>query len=243
MSPSTTASSAKAASYTIQGRTVTMPCLVRDAGSASVVYLVDAAVAQRFVGDAFDVVEMMPGQAQLILGFVDYRDNDLGDYDEVMIVFMVRPKGAAQGDGVYIYKLPVNQSFTCEAGCTIWGFPKTVEDITIDYTPKSATCRLVMSGKHVFTLTLPRDPGASGETPDMEMNSYTYHDGGSVLPFSSGGNGTHLVAGGEGVVLTLGDHPIADELRQLGLPAAPVLIATWVEHFHGSFGVPEKIKA
>ncbi len=241
MSSSAIDSSAKVASYAIQGRTVTMPCLVRDAASASVIYLVDAGLAQRFVGDAFEVVEMMPGQTQLILGFVDYRDNDLGDYDEVMIVFMVRPKGTSQGDGVYIYKLPVNQSFTCEAGCTIWGFPKTVEDINIEYTPTGAKCRLEMGGKHVFTLSLPRDPAASGETPEMEMNSYTYLDGGSVLPFSSGGSGSHLVAGGEGVELTLGDHPIADELRELGLPAAPILIATWVEHFHGSFGVPNKI--
>jgi hypothetical protein len=223
-------------SYTIQGRTVTMPCIVRDAGSASVTYLVDAAVAQRFVGDAFDVVEMMPGQTQLVVGFVDYRDNDLGDYDEVMIVFMVRPKGASGGEGVHIYKLPVNQSFTCEAGCKIWGFPKTVENITVEYTPTSASCRLVMGGKHVFTLKVPRDAAATGEAPDMEMNSYTYLGGARVLAFSSGGRGAHLVPGGDGVELSLGDHPIADDLRQLGLPAAPIMISAWIEHFHGSFG-------
>ena len=30
----------------------------------------------------------------------------------------------------WIWKLPVNQAFTCDAGRGIWGFPKTIEQIT-----------------------------------------------------------------------------------------------------------------
>src|SRR5690349_6110155 len=106
----TVASDGAKNAYVIQGRTVTLPCIVRDASSASVIYMVPAAQAQSFVGPAYEVVEMAPGMTQLVLGFVDYRDNDLGDYDEVMIVFSVRPRQGAGDDGVFIYKLPVNQS-------------------------------------------------------------------------------------------------------------------------------------
>ncbi|MBV8159944.1 MAG: acetoacetate decarboxylase, partial [Acidimicrobiia bacterium] len=35
--------------------------------------------------------------------------------------------------------------------------------------------------------------------------------------------------------LVLGDHPIADELRSLGLPKRP-LVAGAIERFTGSFG-------
>jgi hypothetical protein len=182
---------------------------------------------------------MAPGQTQLILGFVDYRDNDLGDYHEVMIVFMVRPKGADAGtDGTFIYKLPVDQSFTCEAGIKIWGFPKSVERIDIDYAQDRATCRLVMNGQAVFTLTVPRALAAPDEAPDLEMLTYTYGpDGAMVVPFTTGGTGTSVVAGPDGVELTLGTHPIADELRGLGLPAPP-LLSTWTEHMRGTFGAP-----
>ncbi len=227
--------------YVIQGRPVSMPSIVRDASSASVVYLVPAAVAQRHVGDAYEVVEVLPGQTQLIVGFVDYKDNDLGDYDEVMLVFMVQPRGAPQSSrGTFIWKLPVNQSFSCEAGRTIWGFPKTVEEINVDYGPRRVSCRLVMGGKHVFTLGVPRGAADAGKSPEMEMTTYTYLDGPACLQFATGGTGTTLTPGGEGVELLLGDHPIADDLRALGLPSTPML-CTWIEHMRGSFGAPRKL--
>jgi hypothetical protein len=213
---------------------------VRDARSGSAIYTVPAGAAQSLLpGDAYEIVEMAPGLGQLILGFVDYRDNDLGDYDEVMIVFFVKPKGAPpSAQGTFIYKLPVNQSFTCEAGASIWGFPKTIEQIDIDYAGDHASCRLIMEGEHVFTLRLPRMQDAT-ETPDVEMTTYTYLDGPHAVSFTSGG-ATAVRPGGDGVELELGTHPLAGELRRLGLPGSPMM-STWMEHMHGSFGMPRRI--
>ena len=226
--------------YDIQGRTVTLPAIVRDASSGNAIFLVPAAEAQQLVGDAFEVVEMAPGQTQLILGFVDYRDNDLGDYNEVMIIFMVRPRGADdEPPGTFIYKLPVNQHFTCEAGCRIWGFPKSVEQIDIDYRTDRVTCALVMEGQHVFTLTVPRGTATDPEGPDMEMATYTYLDGPTVVAFTTGGAAA-VSPGADGVRLVLGPHPLASQLRSLGLPA-PAMMSTWMEHMHGSFGAPRKL--
>jgi len=226
--------------YVIQGRTVPMPAVVRDASTGNAIFLVPAVVAQRLVGDGYTVVEMMPGQAQLVLGFVDYRDNDLGDYNEVLIVFMVRPAGQPDAcEGTFIYKLPVNQSFTCEAGCTIWGFPKSVERIAIQYAADHATCRLEMDGQHVFSLTVPRARAEAAAAPDLEMTTYTYLNGGSDVRFTTGGPVT-VSPGPDGVVLDLGTHPIAGELRELGLPA-PAMMSTWTEHMHGSFDAPRRL--
>ena len=224
--------------YVIQGRRITLPAIVRDAKAGNAIFLVPTAAAQALIGDGFDIVEMSPGQTQLVLGFVDYRDNDLGDYNEGMIVFMVRPAGATGTEGTFIYKLPVNQSFTCEAGCAIWGFPKTVEQVGIEYGERSATCTLVMDGRHVFTLTVPRSTEAPAGS-DMEMTTYTYLDGPTAVPFTTGG-GTVVSGGADGVVLTLGSHPLAEQLRSLGLPS-PALMSTWMEHMHGTFGAPHKL--
>ena len=100
------------ARYEIQGQTVTLPCIVRDAGSGNAIFMVPTEGVRRLIpGDAFEVVEAAPGQTQCILAIIDYRDNDLGDYDEVGIIFTVRPRGAAaEASGTFIYKLPVNQS-------------------------------------------------------------------------------------------------------------------------------------
>ena len=227
--------------YEIQGRIVELPAEVRDASSGSVMYMVDRAAAQKLIPDAFEAVEAAPGRSQLVLIIVDYRDNDLGDYDEVGIVFFVKPAGRPEAElGSYIYKLPVNQSFTCEAGCRIWGFPKSVEDIDFAYADDSATCRLTMDGRHVLTLTVPR--GGARESPDQKAVGYTLIGG---VPhsnvFTRGGSGEQTVPGGAGVVLELGDHPIADELRSLGLPDAAPLLCAWSEHMTGSFGASRKL--
>ena len=207
-------------------------------------YSVDAAAAQALLpGDAFKVVEPTPGQTQLLLGMIDYRDNDLGDYNEVAIIFFVHPSEASPDDaGTFIYKLPVNQAFTCEAGCTIWGFPKTVGKIDYSYDDESATCRLEMEGQHVFTLSLPRAQAQEGAAPpaDTAGPTYTYINGvAHRTTFTTGGD-TVVSAGGTGVELTLGTHPIADQLRELGLPKPP-LMSTWNEHMRGSFDVAEKL--
>ena len=224
-----------AGSYEIQGHTVTLPCDVRDASSGTVMYRVPANEASHFVPDAFEVLEPAPGLTQLSLLMVDYRDNDLGDYNEVGIVFFVKPRGGSDDQaGTFIYQLPVNQSFTCEAGCKIWGFPKSVQEIDIDYAEQSATCRLVMDGQHVFTLTVPR--GGKNVTEDAPSVGYTLIDGvAHTNEFVRGGTGEQTVPGGAGVHLELGDHPIAEGLRKLGLPKDP-LLSNWCEHMRGSFG-------
>ena len=227
--------------YEIQGKTVTLPAVVRDASSGSVMYMVDRAAAQQLIPDAFQAVEAAPGKTQVTLVIVDYRDNDLGDYDEVGIIFFVTPAKQPDAElGSYIYKLPVNQSFTCEAGCRIWGFPKSVEEIDFRYENDSATCSLTMGGQHVFTLTVPR--GGSNATPDTLATGYTLIEG---VPhknvFTRGGSGESTTPGDAGVELTLGDHAIADELRALGLADATPLLSAWTEHMTGSFGPSEKL--
>ncbi len=230
-----------AESYEIEGRNVTLPAVVRDAANGSVMYMVPADAAAKLVPDAFEVVEAAPGQTQCTIVIVDYKDNDLGDYDEVGIVFFVRPKGQPDAEmGSYIYKLPVNQSFTCEAGCRIWGFPKSVETIDFNYGDASATCRLEMGGQHVLTLTVPR--GGDGETPESEAVGYTVIEGvPHSLTFTRGGRGEKTTPGGEGVALELGDHEIATELRALGLETAAPLLSAWSEHMFGEFGECEKL--
>ena len=227
--------------YEIQGQTVTIPAVVRDASSGTAMYMVDAAGAQALIPDAFEVVEAQPGKTQLTIVIVDYRDNDLGDYDEVGIVFFVKPAGQPDAPvGSYIYKLPVNQSFTCDAGCTIWGFPKTVEEIDFAYADDSATCKLTMDGQHVLTLTVPR--GGDGSTADEAAVGYTILEGvPHQTEFVRGGEGEQTLPGGEGVTLELGNHPLADELRGLGLESATPILSVWSEHMRGSFGACEKL--
>jgi hypothetical protein len=238
--------------HVIQGREVTLPCVVRDASSGAATFLVSAREARAMLpDDAFEPVEYLPGRALLSLAVIDYRDNDLGDYNEVSIAFSVRERGAPRGVPwlgswldllrgrlrTYIHWLPVDQAFTREAGETIWGFPKTVEKIDFDYAADRAACRLEAGGRHVLTFSLPR--GGARTLPDSEMVTYTHiHGVPHRTRFVSGATGFGVRLGG--ATLALGDHPYADRLRALGLPRRP-LMCTWMEHMHGRFEAAEKL--
>jgi Acetoacetate decarboxylase (ADC) len=227
-------------SYEIAGRTVTMPCVVRDASAGTAMFDVDLAAARALVPDVYSPVETAPGRCQLAIAVIDYRDNDLGDYREVGLTFFVTPVGGAADDaGTFITRLPVDQQFTCEAGRTIWGFPKTVEDIGLDYAEASVICTLRMDGELVLRLTLPR--GGGDEMPPLPMTAYTLIDGvPHATAFTQGGTGAQVVPGGEGVSLELGDHSVAKELAALGLPAAAQM-STWTEHMQGRFESPQPL--
>jgi hypothetical protein len=237
--------------FEIQGRTVRLPVEVRSASTGNATYLIDAHAARGLLpADELDVVELLPGRALLSIGCIDYRDNDLGDYDEISIALFVRERRAPRGLPIlgpvmdvvrgnvatWIHRLPVNQSFTCEAGCRIWGFPKVVHDIDIRAEGERAVCDWSADGRPVFRFSVPR--GGKQVLPDRTLVTYTRIEG--VLhrtAFTSGAVGAGFRMGG--AELELGTHPIADELRALGLPRRALMTA-WMERMHGRFEAPEK---
>jgi Acetoacetate decarboxylase (ADC) len=242
-----------ASSYEIQGRRVEMPVRVRHARQGAATYLVSSRAAQRLLpGSDFRVAEVAPGRTLLSLAAIDYVDNDLGDYNEISVTLFVRPRGERSGLpwlgtwadflggrlGTWIHRLPVNQDFTRAAGCTIWGFPKWVTDIQIDHGPERSLCVWREQGEHVLTLSLPR--GGTRTLPESRMVTYTHINGiphRTVFTSSGAGVGFHL----GGARLELGSHPIADELRSLGLPRR-ALLCVWNEEMSGTFEAPEKLE-
>jgi hypothetical protein len=235
--------------YLIDGRTVTMPVVVRDATSAAATFLVNTAVARHLIPDGLEVVELLPGRALFSIACIQYRDNDLGNYKEVSLAFFVRRRGEPRRTpwvgaamdlvksrlATWIWKLPVDQEFTCAAGRGIWGFPKTVERIGIAESKGRSSCRLVMGERHVLTMAMPG--GGTRPLPDASMITYTDIDGRlHRTRFSSGASEVGIRVGG--VQLLLGDHPIADNLRVLGLPRR-ALLGVWLGKMRGRFEAPE----
>jgi len=223
-----------------------MPVEVRDASTATATFLASTEAARSLLpGPELVPVEILPGRTLFSIAAIDYRDNDLGDYNDISLAFFVRDRPAPQGlpylgtvldflrgrVATYIWKLPVNQSFTRDAGAGIWGFPKTVDVIDIDDAHGTRCARLVMDGRHVLTFTAP----ATGRRtmPDTETTTYTYVDRRlHTTTFSMGATDVGVALGGS--TLTLGDHPIADDLRRLGLPRRAVM-TMWMGHQHGRF--------
>jgi hypothetical protein len=250
-------------SWTVLGRTIGLPVEVRKAAQWGVQYLVPAAAAQRIVDPTgLEVTGPVPGRALVALAVCRYDDTDLDPYHEVAVSFVVRPHDAPPlasavqrtrefftgAIGAYIHRLPVDQEFTCTAGRDIWGFPKWVTTIDIDepdapgspsgVASRSGTgtvVRLVDDGVHVLTLTVAA--GGSLHLPAQAPPSYSYADG--VLrrtAWTTSSEGTTGRVGGASLVL--GRHPMAEELRSLGLPKR-ALFSSSAAQMRASFGGAE----
>jgi hypothetical protein len=236
---------AEPAAYTIQGREVRLPVEVRDASTTVAFYVVSAAAAQRLVAPTgLRVATILPGRTLCTIGAVDYHDNDLGTYHEVAITFFVRERGQralplvgtwlglVRGTlATYIHHLPVDGEFTCEAGQTIWGFPKFMSEIAIIHGHGRQTAVLRVDGLHVLTQGV--RTGGSRTMPERDQISYALRDG-MIYRTRARMRGTGMGVRLGGAKLELGDHPIADELRTLGLPKR-ALASSSIAHMSATF--------
>jgi len=238
---------------------VRLPVEVRDATAAVAFYLVSAAAAQRLIdASGLRIAQTLPGRAICTIGAMNYKDGDLGQYHEVAVSFFVRERGArtvpiggtllglVRGTlGAYIHQLPVDGEFTCEAGQTIWGFPKFMAGISLAREGDAETSVLTIDGKHVLTQRVRAGPSPEpGRREGRSLGSrrqvsYAWRDG--VLyrtPSVMSGEGVAARLGG--ATLELGTHPMAEELRSLGLPKR-ALFSTYIGRMRAVFSAAERL--
>lgn len=240
--------------FEIAGEKVTIPVEVRSASMVAAQYLVPVEAAQALVAPTgLRVARQLGGKALCALSAVQYTDNDLGPYHELAVAFVVEPHDAPPGTKPsmkapvsYIHRLPVNQQFTYEVGKGLWGFPKWVCEIDYSRTPSRTRCRVVDDGELMVAIEARR-----GFVPlpanDMDMTSYSFE----ASPSGDGGvlRRTRWTTRSEGMRATLGGatlelgsrHPVAEELRSLGLPKRP-LMTTSTPQMTASFGPPEIVQ-
>ncbi|MCV7152337.1 acetoacetate decarboxylase family protein [Mycolicibacterium pyrenivorans] len=208
-----------------------MPVRVRTAHQHTAMFVVDADAAQRMIDySGLRVCRFGRGdrRALVVLMLMRYEDTDLGQYYEYGTNVMVNPPGtpaseatglrALQSAGAFVHHLPVDQSFTLEAGRTLWGYPKVMADFTVrngrrfgfdvsidgqlavgmEFSPGLPVPAAFTSRKQVHN-TYSHLDGVTRETAgEMLLTAVRYRPG--------------------GVELRLGDHPYAAELAALGLP-------------------------
>ncbi|MBL1073581.1 acetoacetate decarboxylase family protein [Nocardia sp. 2] len=207
-----------AEAHPVQGEQVRMPVEIRHADASSAIFLVDAAAAAELLAPAgLAPLTVLPGKAVCSLAFVRYVDGDLGPYHEFAFSLMARQSGRRDSTGAYIHWLPVNQSFTCEAGQSIWGFPKLMADIDITPVRGGHRCEVRIDGELVVALRisngLPMPAGAGGASID----AYTHRNG--ILRRTPWLMDPSQVRGRPGGArVELGTHPVSEQLRALGLP-------------------------
>jgi hypothetical protein len=255
-----------AETHVIQDQRVTLPVEIREAAVASAMFPVPARTTQAIIAySGLEVAQPLPGKAICSLAFIRYADGDLGPYHEFAVAFLVRPPGSPplggaldrlrdlKRIGAFIHWLPVNQTFTLEAGRSIWGFPKEIADIPIDLSGRVKRCAVRLDGRTALELAVRPGfpmPGGAG-TPAAGVDSrqgaggntvdaYSCLDGVTRLtPWTMAPSGVRTRPGG--ATLRLGEHPVADELRRLGLDGAHALSTSTISRLAMSFAAATEV--
>jgi hypothetical protein len=238
-----------ASQHTIAGTVVTMPVKIRKANQHMAMFSVDADAAQRMIDySGLQVCRYLPGRALVILMLMQYVDGDLGPYYEYGTNVMVNPPGstasgvrALQSAGAFIHHLPVDQSFTLEAGRTIWGYPKVMADFTIRQGRQFGFDVSIDGQLAVGMEFQPGLPVPSAFTSRTQMhNTYSHLDGVTrETPGEMTLTGVRYRLGGARV--WLGDHPYAKELAALGLPKR-ALVSSSAANVEMSFGDAQEVR-
>jgi hypothetical protein len=232
--------------YTIDGRTLTMPVVVRRARNWVANYIVSAPAAQRLIAPTgLEIATPRPGKALVSVGVVEYDDTDLGAYHEFMVAVIVRRHDAGPATprqrsaevrksriGVYIHHLPVDDRFSMDAGRGIWGYPKTLAEFARRTDGRTTEWTLRQDGADAVSMRFRR--GWFPIPRQAAPPTYTLFDGVlRMTPWDSRPRGTR--GRPRGVDMTLGGGPIADDLRSLGLPKK-ALLSLHVPEMRATFG-------
>lgn len=220
---------------------VTMPVEIRHARCFVAGFTASATAISRAIGrdtgpgPTLRPLRLWGDRGMCMLVFVEYLDGDLGPYHEFGVVFLVEDPATEPGRGIrarlatlrslfagnahaLIHRLPVDGEFTRAAGREIWGFPKVIADFAVDHTSTTKSGRVSQDGSLIAELTVARGIGVPDAGDDgAVLQSYSDLDG--VLrrtPWRLTGTAETRTRLG-GARLRLGDHPMAEELRGLGL--------------------------
>jgi hypothetical protein len=177
--------------------------------------------------DRMHPYRLSPGRAMVGITAYEYRDCDIGPYNEVSIGIpftldvlsplftgtLRRPKGIPK---TYTLHLPVTTEAARYAGVEFYGYPKFLAEIGFEEQGQWLACRLAVDGHEILTLKGRQIPLV--QTPRTRVHPFTSR-GGRLLrcEFILNVRQAGASRGGADVRLELGSHEISDQLRALGL--------------------------
>jgi hypothetical protein len=168
-----------------------------------------------------------PGQGILYLAGLEYGESDIGPYNEFSIMVPMtldKPspmftgilRKAPEEPNVYIHHLPVTTDIAMASGIEFAGYPKFLATIEFEHEGDWVRCRLEEDGRHILTLSGRKLP--LQRAPRYRARLFTTRNRRllrSDMVHSERGLGESRDS--SHVRLELGDHPIAQELKNLNI--------------------------
>jgi hypothetical protein len=157
----------------IGGRAGKTPTFYYDAGSISAAFPAHLRALRELMPDPCYVpARLAPGLGVIAIECLEYRDTDVGPYNEVAISVLLNDppcrlnvpgralvtSSRTRRHDAYIWHIPVTTDVALRGGVDFYGFPKFIADIDFDEPAERRRCRLAEGSKHILTLTGERLP-------------------------------------------------------------------------------------
>jgi hypothetical protein len=189
--------------------------------------------AQKLEGTGLYPVEFSKGKALATLGLFEYRESTLGPYNEGFLMIAVSPQpkmsflakrlqffinAKNRKLGFYTLDLPISEKLPLVAGREIWGVPKFLADISLDFSDDRFTGEVLMNAKGEKILSLESSFNKGIPFTFLDSMVYSNHQD-SILKIISNFNCSVRIFKDKEARLIAGpiDHPMAHNLRDLGL--------------------------
>ncbi len=236
---------------------VKLPIFYYDVSAALIFFWTDyQKAAKQLSGTGLQACKFFNGSALCGLAFYEYRDSDIGPYNEVGLATAVYSDKTEKPQlylpdflrpaqkrklGFYIHHLPVSTEAACAAGKEIWGFPKFTTELPFSLTADHFDASVLdPEGQIILNLRGPLNPGVP--LPGFDLLLFSNHKNQQLRTIVDV-KSAFKTAFATGLKLRIGPsaHPMAQTLHALGLdgvrPFVAQTTAAFLSRLHGGTAV------
>jgi len=216
-----------------------------------ILYFRDDLFALFFSADAERVKAILPSErlhpvmvssnrSMVGIGAFNYIDTTVGPYGEVAVILPVvhstkspprlipaLKESRYPGFGALVMHLPVTRIVARDAGRGEWGYTKFIADMNFVLPPEYLECHMSELGQHILTLRVARRGVPLRDT--KPLITYSVKDGNLIRTVIPQRGTCRVCFRPKGSFLELGDHPVSDTIRSLGLGQRPFMSRYYVE--------------
>ena len=180
---------------------------------------------------------MLPGgKAVVALCAFNYIDTSIGPYGEIAVALPAvfnKPMTAAKGlvaalmeskypgFGVVVMHLPVTRVEARDAGRGEWGYTKFIADMHFSITPEYLQCRMLEGDAHILDIHVQKKGVYLRDK--KPLTTFSVLNGNLIKTIIPQQATKRMALAPGGSYVKLGNHPVADSIRDLGLSARPLM--------------------
>lgn len=192
--------------------------------------------------DKLNPVILPGGKAIAAIGVFNYIDTSIGPYGEIAVALpavygkpMTATKGILAalmeskypGFGVVVMHLPVTRIEARDAGRGEWGYTKFIADMHFSITPEYMQCQMLEGDEQILDIRAKRRGFYLRDK--KPFTTYSVKNGNlikTIIPQLACKRVSPITGGS---YLKLGNHPVADSIRELGLSTKPIMSVYYPE--------------